>query len=95
MCVSYDVVMNVCAGVHGAAVQGAVVSGRCLPVPVVVIGHDIDEVKVTVDLKIRSRRSFTVGEGHSIKSMKSILFNNTEKTEILTLNKYMMSSNFT
>lgn len=50
-CVSYDIVMNVRAGVHRAAVQWAVVSSNCLPGSMEVIGHDVDEVKVSVDFK--------------------------------------------
>ena len=55
--VSYYVVMNVSAGVHSAAVQWTVVSGSSLPVSMVVIGHDADEVQVTVDLEKFSLRS--------------------------------------
>lgn len=44
LCESYNVVMNVCARVHRAAVQWTVVSGNCLPVSMEVIGHDVDEV---------------------------------------------------
>ena len=43
--------MNVWARVHRAGEQWAVVSGSCLPASMVVIGHDVDEVQVTVDFK--------------------------------------------
>lgn len=54
---TYYIVMNVRAEIHSAAVQWTVVSGSCLPVSMEVIGHDTDEVKVTVDLEKLSFRS--------------------------------------
>lgn len=38
-------------GVHRAPVEWAVVSGKCLPVSMEIVGHDVNEVKVTVDFK--------------------------------------------
>lgn len=43
--------MNVWARVHRAGEQWAVVSCSCLPASMEVIGHDVDEVQVTVDFK--------------------------------------------
>lgn len=51
LCASYDIVIRVCTRIHRAAVQWAIVSSNCLPVSMEVVGHDVDEVKVTVDFK--------------------------------------------
>lgn len=44
--------MKLYARVHSALIQWAVVSSYWIPVTMVVIGHDVDKVKVSVGLEI-------------------------------------------
>ena len=76
--------MNVRTGVDRALVQWAVLSSNCLPRSMEVIGHDIEEVKVTVDLE---RCSFLSPASKDIVYSTCKIFGSTVKVQFfLTLN---------